>query len=136
MPTYRVIRKSDGEEVTRYCAGQVTEQINADSYPLADFDHTEFVEGAVIAQVNPDNWKIWVGSFFDRFGQYKLAILASDDLYVQAMIKDATVRKYIDLLGRRDELLLMIGMLQSKGFAVDAVAILDVEPVEAEIYRG
>mgnify|MGYP001766078236 CR=1 FL=1 len=47
MPVYNVINKASGEEVTRYCAGQVTESFDGKSFPLADFDHVEFIEDAV-----------------------------------------------------------------------------------------
>ena len=47
-----------------------------------------------------------------------------------------SVRNYVDLLGRRDELLQVIGLLDAKGHAVDAVAVLDVEPNEDEVWRG
>jgi len=137
MPTYRVIRKADNEEITRYCAATIHETLSGNAYPLTDFDHVEFVDGEEPpAQANPADWYIHVGPFFDRFGAYKIPILASADLLVQALIKDATVRKYIDLIGRRAELEQMIGLLQSKGFAVDPVAILDVQPNAAEVYRG
>ena len=53
MPTYRVIRKADGSEVTRYCAGQVTEQINESFFALADYDHVEFVEDAPVVTAGP-----------------------------------------------------------------------------------
>ena len=137
MPVYRVIRKADGEEVIRYCAGEVLEQVNDHLFPVSDFDHVEYVEDEPqVITVTPAQWRIHVGPFFDRFGAFKIPILASTDPLVQALIKDATVRKYIDLHGRRDELLQMIGILQSKGFAVDAVAILDVVPNAEEVYRA
>ena len=137
MPTFIVTRKLDGVEMTRYCSSQVVEQINADHYPLATFDHTEYVEGEVApVAINPNDWHIHVGPFFDRFGAFKIPVLASADLVVQALIKDATVRKYIDLLGRRTEIEQMIGILQAKGFPVDATAILDVLPTNEERFNG
>ncbi|MFZ3001585.1 MAG: hypothetical protein WA071_14760 [Undibacterium umbellatum] len=46
----------------------------------------------------PDTSKlIDIGPFFDRFGVAKMAVLSSTDVGVQAIIKDAQVRKWIDL---------------------------------------
>lgn len=135
MPTYLVTRKTDGAEIYRYQAGAPVEWVGME---FAAHDHTEYAEPSieVIPQVNPDDWKIYVGPFFDRFGQYKIPILASTDPVVQALIKDAMVRKYIDLHKRRDEIAQMLEILQSKGFSVNAAAILDVMPTETEVWRG
>lgn len=40
---------------------------------------------------------ISVGAFFDRFGPLKWAILADTAPTVQAVVRDASVRKFIDL---------------------------------------
>lgn len=40
---------------------------------------------------------ITVGAFFDRFGTQKWAILQDSNPLVQALIKDCSVRKFIDL---------------------------------------
>ena len=42
-------------------------------------------------------WLIDIGSFFDRFGAAKMAVLTSSDAGVQAILKDTQVRKWIDL---------------------------------------
>lgn len=136
MPEYIVTRKSDGAEMIRYSSSQIVERINEQSYPVADYDHTELNPDDVQTPVDPTRWRIYVGNFFDRFGASKLAILSDPDPVVQAVIKDASVRNYIDLLGRRDELLQVIGLLNLKGHAVDATAVLDVEPNEDEVWRG
>ena len=81
------------------------------------------------------DWRIYVGAFFDRFGDQKIGILSSEDAVVQALIKDASVRQYIGLKERRDELAQMLGVLVSKGFALDAAAILDTEPTEDERWQ-
>lgn len=49
------------------------------------------------APVNPTEWLIDIGSFFDRFGAAKMAVLMSADAGVQAIIKDTQVRKWLDL---------------------------------------
>ena len=135
MPTYVVIRKSDQEEVYRYTNGEKIEWVGME---FSTHDHVQQSEEPPIDPVplTPSEWHMYVGPFFDRFGAYKLPILASTDPLVQAIIKDATVRKYIDLYGRRTELAQAIGLLQSKGFAVDATAVLDVKPSIDEVFRG
>ena len=136
MPEYIVTRKADGAEIYRYNAEAPIEWSGME---FADHDHTEFVPVDVVETnqpLDPTRWRIYVGSFFDRFGVAKLAILSDPDPVVQAVIKDASVRNYIDLLGRRDELLQVIGLLNSKGHAVDATAVLDVEPNNDEVWRG
>lgn len=134
MTTYIVTRKSDGQEVYRYNADAPIEWSGME---FATHDHVaEADESVVVATINPDEWRIYVGPFFDRFGVWKLAILSSADSMVQAVIKDCSVRKYIHLHDRRAELLQVIGMLKSKGFAVDDAAILDVKPTEEELFHG
>lgn len=133
MPEYIVTRKTDGAEVLRYSAAYA-QPVNG--FDLTDYDHTEWTPEEVQTPIDPTRWRIYVGSFFDRFGSSKLAILSDPDPVVQAVIKDASVRNYIDLLGRRDELLQVIGLLNSKGHAVDATAALDVEPNNDEVWRG
>ena len=49
------------------------------------------------ALTKPWEWLIDVGSFFDRFGATKMAVLTSSDAGVQAILKDTQVRKWIDL---------------------------------------
>ena len=42
-------------------------------------------------------WLIDVGPFFDRFGSSKMPVLMSVDATVQAIVKDVSARKYVDL---------------------------------------
>ena len=88
--------------------------------------------------VDPALWRIDVGSFFDRFGDAKISILASENPIVKAMITDASVRKYISLIERKDELTQMLGLLQSlvSGISLDITAILETTPSEAERWNG
>lgn len=109
-----VTRKSDGEEVTRYAANAITEAFDGKNYPLTEFDHAEYIEDAVAeTPVDPVLWRIDVGSFFDRFGDAKLAILASENTIVKAMITDASVRKYISLIEREAKLRKALAAAQS-----------------------
>ena len=88
--------------------------------------------------VDPALWRIDVGSFFDRFGDAKLAILSSENPVVKAMITDASVRKYIGLIERNEELTQMLALLQSlvPEITLDVTAILETEPTDAERWNG
>ena len=74
---------------------------------------------------------ISVGAFFDRFGPLKWAILADTSPAVQAVIKDASVRSYIDL--DSPDLPAGLALLVSAGHAIDASAVVGnaVQPSEA-----
>ena len=87
---------------------------------------------------DPALWRLDVGSFFDRFGDAKLPILSSENTIVKAMITDASVRKYIALIERKDELAQMLALLQSlvPGISLDVTAILETEPTDAERWNG
>lgn len=73
---------------------------------------------------------ISVGAFFDRFGTLKWAILADTSPAVQALVKDSSVRKYIDL----DDAALPYGldMLIATGHAIDKAAILTTPILDKE----
>ena len=135
MPNFVVIDRATGQEVSSYSADAPVEWIGLE---FATHEHRALPAEPEppAAPIVPEQWFINVGPFYDRFGPYKLPILASTDPLVQAIIKDTTVRKYIDLKGRRAELAQAIGLLQSKGFAVSEAAILDVQPADGEVYRG
>ena len=83
---------------------------------------------------DPAEWLIDVGPFFDRFGPAKLAVLASSDATVRALVTDLQVRKWIDL--KRADVAQGIDLLTSKSIpGLDAArksAILNapVQPVE------
>ena len=72
-----------------------------------EFMHANYKAGTYRAVIEPviektpvakdTGRRIFVGSFFDRFGAAKWGILADTNPVVQALIKDASVRKYIDL---------------------------------------
>lgn len=136
MSEYVVTRKSDGVEIYRYSADAPIEWSGME---FATHDHTPLIQYeavSILPVADPARWRIYVGPFFDRFGAHKLAILSDPDPVVQAVIKDASVRSYIDLLGRRDELLQVIGLLNAKGHAVDATVVLDLEPSAEEVWNG
>ncbi|KQR55629.1 hypothetical protein ASF94_04285 [Acidovorax sp. Leaf160] len=66
---------------------------------------------------------ISVGAFFDRFGPAKWAILADESAQVRAVVRDASVRKFIDL--DNDDLPAGLAIIQAAGHQIDADAIVD-----------
>ena len=72
-----------------------------------------------------------VGSFFDRFGPDKLTVLADPTPLVQALIKDVSVRRWIDLA--RPDVEAGIDMLINMGHtSLDKDAILSSDIREDE----
>ena len=131
MSTWQVTERLTGEVVYAYTADEPVE------WPGMEFStHNHLLQVQEIEPETTDaDWRIYVGAFFDRFGDQKIGILASEDAVVQALVKDASVRQYIGLRERRDELAQMIGALVAKGFTLDVAAILDTEPTEDERWQ-
>ena len=80
---------------------------------------------APIHEPEPTPRHISVGAFFDRFEPLKWTILADPSSQVQAVIKDASVRPYIDL--DRADLPAGLQVLIDAGHAIDSAAILGAE---------
>ena len=139
MSQYKATHKSSGE-VVEYDADMPQPE------HLTDYWRVEEISIASVASdaeeqpvvVDPALWRIDVGSFFDRFGDAKLAILSSENPVVKAMITDASVRQYISLIERKDELTQMLGLLLTlvSGISLDVAAILETEPTDAERWNG
>lgn len=77
----------------------------------------------------PELRHISVGAFYDRFGAAKYAILADTNPMVQALIKDVSVRQYIDL--DRADLPVGLQMLVDAGHAIDVDAVVSA-PIQPE----
>ena len=60
-------------------------------------NYRQVLDTPVQVPAQPWEWLIDIGSFFDRFGTAKMAVLTSSDAGVQAILKDTQVRKWIDL---------------------------------------
>lgn len=73
---------------------------------------------------------ITVGAFFDRFGPAKWGILSDSTPAVQAVIRDASVRRHIDL--DNPELPAGLAIVQAAGHAIDASAIIDAPVMPGE----
>ncbi|WP_019578306.1 hypothetical protein [Curvibacter lanceolatus] len=137
-------------------AGQVVNRIVADEAFVAaiaaDYEHIEpLAEGSPVgvgwgwqaelgcqppahlaAEASPEPAPVprhlAVGAFFDRFGPAKWAILADPSPAVQALVKDCSVRSFIDL--DRADLPTALALLVQAGHAVDVEKILGA-PVQA-----
>lgn len=74
----------------------------------------------------PTRRQLSIGAFFDRFGQHKYPILADTNPMVQALIKDASVRTFINL----DDPNLIIGlnMIVDAGYDINVGSIIN-EPI-------
>ena len=78
-------------------------------------------------------WYIDIGPFFDRFGAAKMAVLTSDDVGVQAILKDTQVRKWLDL--RLPEIAQSVQYIVSKVPELTAALqdqIVNTKPAEHE----
>ncbi|AVS73919.1 hypothetical protein [Paracidovorax cattleyae] len=73
--------------------------------------------------------RISVGAFYDRFGPAKWAILADESPQVRAVVRDASVRAFIDL--DNPDLPAGLAILQAAGHDIDPSEIIDA-PVRAE----
>lgn len=58
---------------------------------------TGMISAPVSATAGETDWLIDVGPFFDRFEASKFAVLVSSNPGVQAVVRDAQTRKWIDL---------------------------------------
>ena len=98
----------------------------AAQYPLGNY--REVAEA--VAPAAPEPRHITVGAFFDRFGAHKWPILADTSPVVQALIKDCSVRAWINL--DDPQLDGGLAMLVDAGHAIDPAAILSapVQPRE------
>lgn len=78
----------------------------------------------------PEPRHITVGAFFDRFGAEKWGILADPAPAVQAVVRDASVRRHIDL--DNPDLPAGLAIVQAAGHAIDPQAIIGnpVQPQE------
>lgn len=109
----------DGETVTNTIVADAAFMVEA--YPLGNF--REVVQPAPV-----EPRYVSVGAFFDRFGAHKWPILADANVIVQALIKDCSVRKFVDL--DDPQLDGGLAMLVDAGHAIDPVTILSA-PVQA-----
>jgi hypothetical protein len=77
----------------------VTNTISADAeFMASNYPDGNYREAVLPEPPSPPEIRhITVGAFFDRFGNQKWPILADTNASVQALIKDASVRNWINL---------------------------------------
>ena len=112
--------------------GSVTNVIVADE-AFAQQQHPGAWRVAAVQPVQepaPELRHITVGAFFDRFGAAKWDILADPAPAVQAVVRDASVRRHIDL--DNPDLPAGLAVVQAAGHAIDPQAIIGapVQPQE------
>lgn len=72
--------------------------ICGDAGPGWTYDGTTFAPPVPpTPPVDPCEWLIDLGPFYDRFGATKMAVLTSTDAGVKAIMQDVSIRKWIDL---------------------------------------
>lgn len=138
MFTFSVVRKSDSQEVYRYEA----ESDSPVAWSNLGFDEYDYVlvtdpgTTPVSDPIIPSEWRINVGHFFDRFGAYKIPILSHTNSTVQAIIKDCSVRMYVDLYQKKAEIGSAVDAIASiTGYPISKSAIIDVKPSPEEVYK-
>jgi hypothetical protein len=96
---------------------------------LYDASTGEFSEPPMPEPI-PEPRHISVGAFYDRFGAAKYAILTDTNPMVQALIKDASVRQFIDL--DRPDLSVGLSLIVDAGHEIDINAVLNapIQPGE------
>lgn len=89
-----------------------------DAGPGWTYDGTTFAPPVPPVVVDPCEWLIDLGPFYDRFGVAKMAVLTSADAGVKAIMADVAIRKWIDL--QRTDVASSLAYIGSKVPAVDA----------------
>lgn len=64
-----------------------------------------------VVVVDPCQWLLDIGPFFDRFGAAKMDVLTNTSVVVKAIIQDVMVRKWVDL--QRPDVAQALGMIGS-----------------------
>jgi hypothetical protein len=102
-----------------------TPEFMAQAYPEGNYREVDVPE----PPAPPEIRHITVGAFFDRFGEQKWPILADTSASVQALIKDASVRKWINL--DDPQVLAGLQMVQAAGHDIDPEAIINA-PIQPD----
>lgn len=79
------------------------------------------------------HWLIDIGPFFDRFGAAKMDVLVCPDPAVNAIVRDVSVRKWVDL--KRPDVAQALAYIGSKVASLTPAvqqAILDAVPTDAD----
>lgn len=142
MPFYNIINEVDAVVGVLQSAETIDNPLYIE---VSDYDHAfigqlydraastsgipVFVKPAEVEPPPPAR-RISVGSFFDRFGAQKWPILADTNPMVQALVKDCSVRKFINL--DDPQLAGGLAMLVAVGHAIEPEAILSAPVQQGE----
>ena len=129
MATWQVVDRKSKEVVYAYTSDDPIE------WPGMEFSLFNHINTTPTEYEPQIEWKIFVGAFFDRFKDYKLDILSSQDPVIKAFILDASIRKYIDLISREEELRNALTYIVAQGFSIDVEGILTTEPTGEELWQ-
>ena len=96
------------------------------------YDGTTFAPPVPPVVVDPCEWLIDLGPFYDRFGSAKMAVLTSADAGVKAIVQDLNIRKWVDL--QRADVASGLAYVGSKVPSIDATlqAAILTTPVTVE----
>lgn len=108
-------------------------------YKIISTDNIIVADQAFVDEVYPNDYQllpdivipepryISVGAFYDRFGNEKWPVLADTSPMVQALIKDTSVRKYINL--DDPQVPAGLNMVKAAGHNIDVDAIIN-DPIQ------
>ena len=130
-----IAAEGEFERVTEVSPGPVPPRVVGELYPnwtgrewvALPYVEPEPLPDVDLATLAPR--RISVGAFFDRFGPLKWAVLADPSPTVQAVVRDASVRKFIDLAN--PDLPAGLQALVAAGHPIDASAIVEA-PIQPE----
>lgn len=104
--------------------------VQIDSYDTSLLGHSYDGEAFHAPEPMPEPRHISVGAFYDRFGPAKWAILADTTPGVVAVIRDSSVRAYIDL--KHPQLPGGLAIIEAAGHVFDAAAVINDPVLESE----
>ena len=131
-----IAAEGEFERVTEVSPGPVPPRVVGELYPNwtgREWVALPYVEPEPLPDVDPATLaprRISVGAFFDRFGPLKWAVLADPSPTVQAVVRDSSVRKYIDLAN--PDLPAGLQIIVAAGHPIDPASIINaaIQPEE------
>lgn len=97
-----------------------TLRANWSGYKWIDLPYAAPIIDEPVTPEKPYKWYLDVGAFFDRFADAKMAVLTSESVIAQSVIRDCQVRKWIDL--KADSTAQGIAELVRLGLVSDSLA--------------
>lgn len=132
-----IAAKGEFERVTEISPGPVPPRVVGELYPNwtgHEWVALPYVEPEPLPEIDPATQaprRISVGAFFDRFGPLKWEILADTAPTVQAVVRDSSVRKYIDLAN--PDLPAGLQIIVAAGHPIDPASIINAAVQSEEL---